>query len=227
MHFELYSHNISIQNRLNRFKKSERGSVMPRKLTEEEIEAVKGFMYERALDLIIRKGVTSITLDDILDAVQMAKGTFYKYYDSKELFLYEVIKNNERMLFEKLIHICPILRKDKDSVLNTMNDYLTEKDCLFMTIQPGDTEFLLRKMPETYRKKEEEKSRNNFLSFCDALGIVPSEEFFGTLSYLMLGLQAILTCKEEYWEKGKKRAVTMMIQTVYNALHEEMNKNGK
>ena len=42
----------------------------------------------------------------------------------------------------------------------------------------------------------------------------------------MLGLQAILTCKEDYWEKGKKRAVTMTIQTIYNVLHEEMNKNG-
>ncbi len=108
-----------------------------------------------------------------------------------------------------------------------MNDYLTEKDCLFMTLQPGDMEFLLRKMPENYRRKEEEKARNNFLSFCEALGIVPSEEFFGTLSYLMLGLQAILTFKEEYWEKGKKRAVTMTIQTIYNVLHEEMNKNGE
>lgn len=51
--------------------------------------------------------------------------------------------------------------------------------------------------------KEEEKARNNFLSFCEALGIVPSEEFFGTLSYLMLRLQAILTFKEEYWEKAR------------------------
>lgn len=58
-------------------------------------------------------------------------------------------------------------------------------------------------MPENYRRKEEEKARNNFLSFCEALGIVPSEEFFGTLSYLMLGLQAILTFKEEYWEKAR------------------------
>ena len=61
---------------------------MPRKLTSEEIESQKDFMYERTVKLIVRKDVDSITLDDILEEVQMAKGSFYKYYPSKEIFLY-------------------------------------------------------------------------------------------------------------------------------------------
>ena len=76
---------------------------MPRKLTDTEIEAQKEFMYERTVQLILRKGISAITLDDILDAVQMAKGSFYRYYTSKEMFLYEVVKKNERLMFEKLI----------------------------------------------------------------------------------------------------------------------------
>ena len=45
---------------------------MPRKLTDAEVDAQKEFMYERTLELISQKGISSITLDDILDAVQMA-----------------------------------------------------------------------------------------------------------------------------------------------------------
>lgn len=50
---------------------------MPRKLTDAEVDAQKEFMYERTVELISRKGISFITLDDILDAVQMAKGSFY------------------------------------------------------------------------------------------------------------------------------------------------------
>ena len=125
---------------------------MPRRLTDAEVDAQKEFMYERTVELISQKGISSITLDDILDAVQMAKGSFYKYYVSKELFLYEVMK-----------------------------DLFTNKDFLFMSLLPEDIEILLRKTPPSYRKQEEEKSKNNFITFCQAMSIVPNEEFFGTL----------------------------------------------
>lgn len=107
---------------------------MPRRLTDAEVDAQKEFMYERTVELISQKGISSITLDDILDAVQMAKGSFYKYYVSKELFLYEVMK-----------------------------DLFTNKDFLFMSLLPEDIEILLRKTPPSYRKQEEEKSKNNLL----------------------------------------------------------------
>ena len=89
---------------------------MPRKLTSEEIEAQKDFMYERTVKLIARKDIDSITLDDILDEVQMAKGSFYKYYPSKEIFLYEVIKKNE----PQFIHLKWVSEPDK-GIYNAMN----------------------------------------------------------------------------------------------------------
>ncbi len=93
---------------------------MPRKLTDAEVDAQKEFMYERTVELISRKGISSIALDDILDAVQMAKGSFYKYYVSKELFLYEVIKKNEHVFFDKMIHAAPKIRQNKDSAIEVI-----------------------------------------------------------------------------------------------------------
>ena len=114
---------------------------MPRKLTDAEVDAQKEFMYERTLELISQKGISSITLDDILDAVQMAKGSFYKYYVSKELFLYEVIKKNERVFFDKMIQAAPKIRQNKDSAIEVMRDLFTNKDFLFMSLLPEDTEW--------------------------------------------------------------------------------------
>ena len=72
---------------------------MPRKLTEDEIQQQKDYMYQKGIALIKEKGVMNITLEDITRASQMAKGSFYRYYKTKELFLYEVIKRNESYFF--------------------------------------------------------------------------------------------------------------------------------
>ena len=76
---------------------------MPRKLTEDEIQQQKDYMYQKGIFLIKEKGVMNITLEDITRASQMAKGSFYRYYKTKEMFLYEVIKRNESYFFSKFI----------------------------------------------------------------------------------------------------------------------------
>ena len=200
---------------------------MPRKLTSEEIEAQKDFMYERTVKLIARKDIDSITLNDILDEVQMAKGSFYKYYPSKEIFLYEVIKKNERIYSEKMFEVAQMLQNGLEAAFETMTDIIMDKDYLFRYTLPKDTEFLLRKMPEEYRKREEEKSKNNFLGLCQAMKVTPTEEFFGALSYLMGALQVIVATPENFGEIGRKKAVSIMIQAIYGLFTMEIEKNGE
>ena len=200
---------------------------MPRKLTSEVIEAQKDFMYERTVKLIARKDIDSITLDDILEEVQMAKGSFYKYYPSKEIFLYEVIKKNERIFSEKMFKADQMIQIDLEAAFETMTDLIMDKNFLFRYTLPKDTEFLLRKMPAEYRKKEEEKAKNNFLRLCQGMNITPTEEFFGAITYLMNALQVIVSSPTEYGENGRKKAVSIMIQAIYGLFTMEIEKNGE
>ena len=200
---------------------------MPRKHTEEEINTQKEFMYERTVTLIFQKPVTTITIEDILDAVWMAKGSFYRYYKSKEEFLYDVIKKNERIFFEKMVELMRDSSLSQETVIEGISTILMDKKSLFLYLQPNDTDYLLRKLPSEYRRLEEEKSMNNFISFCEAMRIKPSEEFFGALTYLMLALQAIVTSPGNLGESGKKRAVTIMARSIYKLLSEEIEKNGQ
>ena len=200
---------------------------MPRKLTSEEIEAQKDYMYERTVKLIARKDIDSITLDDILEEVQMAKGSFYKYYPSKEIFLYEVIKKNERIFSEKMFETAQMITVDLETAFETMTDIIMSKDFLFQYTSPNDTEFLLRKMPLEYRKREEEKSKNNFWRLCQVLNITPTEEFFGAITYLMNALQIIVADTAVYGENGRKKAVSIMIQAIYGLFTKEIEENGE
>lgn len=56
------------------------------------------------------------------------------------------------------------------------------------------------------------------------MNIRPTEEFFGTLSYLMFALQTIVTSTGEFGENGQKRAKLIMIQAILDYLNEEIEK---
>ena len=69
------------------------------------------------------------------------------------------------------------VQTEKENMYEEMYGMIENKDSLFMLLAPRNVENLIRKMPLDYRKQEEEKSINNFVSFCDALNINPTEEF--------------------------------------------------
>lgn len=56
---------------------------------------------------------------------------------------------------------------------------------------------------------------------------MPNEEFFGTLSYLMLALQAIITSSGNFGETGQKKAILIMMQAIYGLIIEDTENNGK
>lgn len=187
---------------------------MPRKLTEDEIQQQKDYMYQKGIALIKEKGVMNITLEDITRASQMAKGSFYRYYKTKELFLYEVIKRNELHFFSKFI--------SETDIRKSFEMYFLSDDFLFAYLIPEDLDYLLRRLPNEFRDKEKNKSESNFLVVSQKLGFQMTKENYGTLSYLMDGLQTILRSPGNYGEAGRKRAAKMIVKTISAFFMEEM-----
>lgn len=187
---------------------------MPRKLTEDEIQEQKDYMYQKGIFLIRKKGIRNVTLEDITNESQMAKGSFYHYYQSKELYLYEVIKRNEAYFFSKMI-------SEKD-MKKSFEKYFLSDEFLFAYLVPEDLDYLLRRLPKEYREKEQNKSQSNFQLVSQMLGIEMTQENYGTLSYLMDGLQAVLRSPGNYGEEGRKRAAKMIVEDISAFFMEEM-----
>lgn len=187
---------------------------MPRKLRPDEIQMQKDYMYKKTVELIIEKGIQNLTLEDILQAVQMAKGSFYRYYHSKEEFLYEVIKRNESHYFELLISAEGTLPINNESIHHVLNSTIFSAECLFPYLLPEDQEYLLRRLPEKYLVQEKSKSKNNFKSIAKVLGMRQNAETYSTLSYLMDGLQTIFRSPAHYGEAGRKIAINRTIDTI-------------
>ena len=72
---------------------------MARTVKEEEYIARRNEILDAALRLLYSKGYERMTIQDILDQLQMSKGAFYHYFDSKVAVLEAVV---ERMATEQV-----------------------------------------------------------------------------------------------------------------------------
>ena len=72
---------------------------MVRVLKKEEHETKRNEILDVALKLLYSKGFDKMTIQDILDELQISKGAFYHYFDSKADVLEALV---ERMVVEQV-----------------------------------------------------------------------------------------------------------------------------
>jgi AcrR family transcriptional regulator len=79
---------------------------MPRVLIEEDYTARRNEILDTARKLVYTKGYEEMSIQDILDAMNISKGAFYHYFDSKPALLEALI---ERLADEAAATFLPLL----------------------------------------------------------------------------------------------------------------------
>lgn len=125
---------------------------MPKSYSESEREYIIARLKEEAAKSLALYGVRRTTVDDLVKKVNIPKGTFYLFYKSKEILLFEVIQelheniNNE--LAEALSQISP-----KDLNADNLTELIfqffkkTEEMPILKLIDTDEVELLVRKLP--------------------------------------------------------------------------------
>jgi AcrR family transcriptional regulator len=80
---------------------------MARILKEKEYAEKRNEILDVAQRFVYTKGYEQMTIQDILDVLQISKGAFYHYFDSKQAVLESLI---ERMTDEGLMIISPVVK---------------------------------------------------------------------------------------------------------------------
>jgi AcrR family transcriptional regulator len=94
---------------------------MARVKKEEEHTAKRNEILNTALRLVYSKGYDKMTIQDILDQLQMSKGAFYHYFDSKADVLEALV---ERMAVEQVeSHIVTIVQNPNLNALEKLQCY--------------------------------------------------------------------------------------------------------
>src|SRR6516164_9739279 len=94
--------------------------MMARIVKEEEYAEKRNAILDVAQRFIYARGYEQMTIQDILDNLQISKGAFYHYFDSKQALLEALI---ERMLDQGIQLILPIVQDPHLPALEKLQSY--------------------------------------------------------------------------------------------------------
>lgn len=126
---------------------------MPKSYSEQEKEYIKKRLKEEAAKCLARYGVRRTTVDEIVKRVNIPKGTFYLFYKSKELLLFEVIQEQQENVNRELYQAISDLVADRSFSAEKLTDVIfefykmTEKMPILKLLDIGEVELLVRKLP--------------------------------------------------------------------------------
>lgn len=125
---------------------------MPKCYTQQEKEQIRKRLHEEAMSCMELYGMKHTTVDELVKRVKIPKGTFYLFYKSKELLLFEVLmelhERVEQQLYTLAAQINPqtVTASQLTELLFQIFKTASEMPIL-NTITPEDVDLLARKLP--------------------------------------------------------------------------------
>lgn len=129
-----------------------RGKIMPKRFSDQERSYIVNNLKQAAAESVARQGIQHTTIDDLVRAAGIPKGTFYLMYPSKEQLILEVILEEQGRMGEYLNRKIDAvdLRGDVPAqVTDAMVDFfLTAYDkCAVRVLCTSEISLLHRKLP--------------------------------------------------------------------------------
>lgn len=124
---------------------------MPRGFTDVEKERIITALREQGQKLFVSRGIKKVTIDELAKSAQIAKGSFYSFYKTKEELILDISNFYQQKLFDDLE---PILsnkvHSNKKKVFLFMKMALEKyNDYPFLSMIDSEViELLYRRMPK-------------------------------------------------------------------------------
>lgn len=207
---------------------------MPKTYSETERTDIKDSLKREANILMIERSIKKTTVDELVKRAGIPKGTFYLFYPSKEMLLFECIQDfhNEA---DKIISdgMEQIIRKYKsrtkgkrfsNECLDEITDVLMEAinitsgSCLKIMLDPESMNLLISKLPEDVLKKHGNDSKENI--FLEFFGIKDKEKIqaiSGSFTLILLGLIYSPVLGDELAEKSTRLLVRGVVNQMVEA----------
>ena len=120
------------------------------KFSEQEKVRIEQLLLTEGERLFIAYGLKKVTIDDIVKAVNIAKASFYKFYQGKEYLFLDIVQREQKEIFEILEETLEESKEQKDCerVKNAfaMMFVLMRKYPLLQVINEETTGLIMRKV---------------------------------------------------------------------------------
>lgn len=137
---------------------------MPKTFSESERSYIKERLMQEAEKCLAQYGIRKTTVDELVRRVNIPKGTFYLFYESKERLLFDVILQfNDEIQAELLAEISALTAvPDVDTLTDIIFRLYQRLDDSFMPrlLLDGEMEFFMRTLPPELSRLHAEHDDN-------------------------------------------------------------------
>lgn len=142
------------------------------KFTTSEKEEIRQSLMAKGKELFIQYGMDKTTIDDIVQACGIAKGSFYKFFSSKEELFYVILQNQEEISNQLIAtHLQEDLPPKEliSSFLHMAYQLADENPLLQEWFQEKHYERVMRKIPQHLKNNYADGHAETGIAFAQAL----------------------------------------------------------
>lgn len=191
---------------------------MPKCYSDQEREYIRKRLKEEAAVCMGQFGIRRTTVDELVKRVNIPKGTFYLFYRSKELLLFDVIQEQHELVNQRLHQaISQIVGESfsAEKLTNVIFEFykMTEKMPVFRLMDSEEIELLVRKLP---REVVEEHLRDDTDTIQKLFDLLPVkiEADVKAISAAFHAIYYVSLHKKEIGEAEYDQALRMLINGV-------------
>ena len=193
--------------------------------TDKEKEVIRKKLQKAAKECLQRYGVRKTTVDQMVEMVDISKGSFYNFYSSKEMLFFTVLEEYQIDIMNRLAE-----KLEQENQINAnqfvqlLYDFYQDfrYSFVFNIFKNHEMELLIRKLPKEVitthqllddRMAEKILSRNNIR---ESLSVEIVSALFRTIAMSILHV-------EEIGEKQFDAVLKLLIQGIVGQIIEEDN----
>ncbi|MGN0353215.1 MAG: TetR/AcrR family transcriptional regulator [Roseburia sp.] len=182
---------------------------MPKCYTQQERDDIKRRLKETAADCMVTYGIRKTTVDELVRRTKIPKGTFYLFYESKEMLLFEVLMEFHEQVEQELF--TQISELNEDAGIEEWTDVLLScfltvgKNPMFRIMTTGEIELLYKKLPPEIlaeHLKEDDSNVEKLFSFLPISDVTQEEVAVYSAAFRNLFMTLIyqLETNQPYYE---------------------------
>ena len=191
---------------------------MPRAFSEHEREVIKESMLKVGAALLRKKGIRQVTVEDITKGANIAKGSFYSFYHSREELFWDIIKLEERQLLDQIISIAEQDLDIKTKVRKIFYDIFLQEGCIVFYLPQEDIEYVTRKLSPEILQKDMDNAydlNKTILSLCH---LDESQESIEILITMVHMLRFVSSSDIPQTEATRKKILGILVEAIVGYL---------
>jgi len=195
---------------------------MMARISAEQRKKIHETLLNNSKELFIQYGFSKTSIDDIVNACGIAKGSFYSYYPSKEELFYAVLRREEEIKNKIISEVMSESLPPKELLMRFFEisfKAIEENEFLQNLYQRGEYEKIVKRLPKELideHAKEDLESSLEFVKFLQEKGVTEEdpEIVIGLFRMIML----LPLHRQEIGEQTFLKTMKKMIESLSNDL---------